>query len=461
MNPFILPYKIEIAFPKSEYLWPIGTLFPSETELKIEDNLALPRGTLSILRKAFDEKLNRRRVWDLSLIEHKEPYLAAARIYMRGVACKPNEDVISLSGFSQFFIQRKFDENFHKLLNECLVICDENIYLNWKGILHDKIHILLKNVSELNKSLSTIAYVLKEYKRISTNITAQKKWLIIGGGITTDLCAFAAYLSGVKFILVPTSLLSMVDASLGGKSGVNFPPYGKNLIGAFAFPEQVLIFTDWLKTLPESEFYSGVSECIKHAILSGDQNLFVQLCESLNQKEKKEDTVSTFLETLLKIKASIVERDPHENGERSILNLGHTTAHALEALSQEGSPPTITHGEAVAVGIVFESLLAVQLRIRSWEDHYFLLQNIERSHCLLSLSELEKRFNLTLNSEIFIEKMIHYMSHDKKSSSQKIPFVLLCSGLQVYKADESSWTVDIAVSAIKVGWTEFLKNLRN
>ncbi|MGB2982336.1 MAG: 3-dehydroquinate synthase [Candidatus Bipolaricaulia bacterium] len=173
--------------------------------------------------------------------------------------------------------------------------------------------------------------------------------LSLGGGVTGDIAGFAAatFLRGVRFIQVPTTLLSMVDSSVGGKTGVNLPE-GKNLVGAFKCPDLVVIDPQVLKTLPDEEIRSGLAEVIKHGIL-GDPTLFAELEESpLDRASWGTAAAADRIARALGVKIRVVERDPLERGNRVILNLGHTVGHALEMLSGY----ELRHGEAVAIGLV-------------------------------------------------------------------------------------------------------------
>lgn len=183
----------------------------------------------------------------------------------------------------------------------------------------------------------------------------------LGGGVVCDMTGFAAatWLRGIHFVQVPTSLLSMVDASVGGKTGVNHPK-GKNLIGAFYQPQLVLIDPDVLGTLPAREFRAGMAEVIKYGVI-WDQDLFEQL-ESASSLKTREDVSADLLQTILtrscQAKADVVSQDEKEAGLRTILNYGHTLGHAIESLTEFKS---LIHGEAVAIGMVAAGQIAVDM----------------------------------------------------------------------------------------------------
>ncbi len=171
----------------------------------------------------------------------------------------------------------------------------------------------------------------------------------LGGGVVGDMAGFAAatYLRGIRFVQIPTTLLAMVDSSIGGKTGVDLPQ-GKNLVGAFKQPELVVVDPDVLSTLPSAEFRNGLGEVVKHGIIS-DPVLFAQL------QADGPESLESMLARALRVKIGVVERDPFEQGERAHLNLGHTFAHAFEQVSRYAIP----HGQAVSVGLMASAHLSV------------------------------------------------------------------------------------------------------
>jgi 3-dehydroquinate synthase len=177
--------------------------------------------------------------------------------------------------------------------------------------------------------------------------------LALGGGVTCDVAGFAAatYMRGLPVVQVPTTLLSMVDASVGGKTAVDLPQ-GKNLVGAFKQPALVAIDPDVLATLPPPERASGMAELIKHGVLA-DPELF----EELAQGAPNPDAWSRLIARSLQVKIDVVEEDPFEQGRRAVLNLGHTAGHALEQLSRY----RMRHGEGVSIGMGVAARIAVEL----------------------------------------------------------------------------------------------------
>lgn len=186
---------------------------------------------------------------------------------------------------------------------------------------------------------------------------ADRKSLMInlGGGVITDMGGFVAstYKRGIDFINIPTTLLSMVDASVGGKTGIDIDNV-KNMVGTFSLPEAVFIESDFLKTLPERELLSGFAEMIKHGLIM-DKAYF----EALKAVDFRSVTAAQ-IHRSVEIKHEVVTQDPLEKGLRKILNFGHTIGHAVESYALSNSKKTLTHGEAIAIGMVCESFLSVK-----------------------------------------------------------------------------------------------------
>jgi 3-dehydroquinate synthase len=203
--------------------------------------------------------------------------------------------------------------------------------------------VLLIPDGESHKTLETWEDLLL---RLLPLVDRKTPVIALGGGVTGDLVGFAAAtaLRGVPFVQVPTTLLAMVDASVGGKTGVNVAA-GKNLVGAFYQPILVWAALSTLTTLPDSEFRCGLGEVVKHAVIAGDSAL--HRCETTELLDRS--TVGALVTDSVTTKARIVEADERENGQRALLNLGHTLGHAVEAVAGFG---TVAHGEAVALGML-------------------------------------------------------------------------------------------------------------
>lgn len=181
----------------------------------------------------------------------------------------------------------------------------------------------------------------------------------VGGGVVGDLAGFVAatYMRGVPFVQVPTTLLSMIDASVGGKTGVDTPA-GKNLVGAFHQPSLVVIDPGALATLPANHFRAGLAEALKHGVIA-DAKYFEQIAAARESTARDERALAGLIAESVRIKASIVARDERENGLRKVLNFGHTIGHAIESASNY----RLLHGEAVAIGMALEAVLAERIGV--------------------------------------------------------------------------------------------------
>ena len=255
----------------------------------------------------------------------------------------------------------------------------------------------------------------------------------LGGGSVTDLAGFAAstYLRGLNLVLVPSSLLGQVDAAIGGKTGINLSA-GKNLAGTFFFPKAVLADQEILSTLPENQFTSGVGEIFKYALIEetvakhtdyeqGPRPLLEVIESYLGAPFDYEDPgLSGMITSCIKMKLFVVGRDPHESGLRRCLNLGHTVGHAIETVGGY----KLTHGEAVAIGLMCVTKLSVKQK-RIGKD---ALDRIE---------ELLMRANLptTLPSGMSKEKIVNTMQHDKKRDGDSLKLILPHTKLGVVDYD--------------------------
>ncbi len=251
---------------------------------------------------------------------------------------------------------------------------------------------------EQSKNSQNFVKILEFFAK--NKLTRSDIAIALGGGVVGDITGFAAacYLRGIKFVQVPTTLLSSVDSSVGGKTGIDLEQ-GKNLAGAFHQPSLVVCDTDTFKTLPEVEVSNGFAEIIKYAALF-DKEFFDILY-------KKNFDIDDVVEKCVKFKNDVVTRDEFESGDRKLLNLGHTAAHAIEKYSDYKVP----HGSAVAIGMVIAGFIANNMGI---------FEKVE----LLKLVEILKKYNLPVKYDMGFEEMYKLSLSDKKCEGQNITLVL-------------------------------------
>lgn len=315
-----------------------------------------------------------------------------------------------------------FQEEAYKALNNFLsekkfktvfVLVDENTHEHCLPILQQEItcdvtfEIIEIESGEINKNLGTCMSIWQAL----TDLGADRKSLLIniGGGVITDMGGFIAstYKRGIQFINIPTTLLSMVDASVGGKTGVDLGVL-KNQIGLFADPEMVLIDPLYLKTVTEKEITSGMAEIIKYG-LTYDQTLWKQFLDPT-----KETDLVGMIHRSIEIKNEVVLEDRLEASLRKILNFGHTIGHAVESYFLESDDKTtLTHGEAIALGMITETYLSYKLFDFPKEELETIKQTITRIFGKVPVTPKDYPAVLDL------------MKHDKKNVNGQVNFVLL------------------------------------
>jgi len=273
---------------------------------------------------------------------------------------------------------------------------------------------------ESHKHIATLDLIFSEAltHRFSRNATM----IALGGGVVGDMVGFAAatYQRGIDFVQIPTTLLSQVDSSVGGKTGVNHR-LGKNMIGAFHQPIAVVIDTDVLATLPEREMSAGMAEVIKYGLL-GDCDFLAWIESNIDLLMTKDaETLSSSIELSCRMKADIVSRDEREGGVRALLNLGHTFGHAIEAHLDYGD---WLHGEAVGAGMVLAARLSKEMGLLSEVDVARVIAVCERVN-------LPVRPPQGMTSEDFMK----HMAVDKKNVDGQLRLVLMTSLGEAYVED--------------------------
>ena len=315
-----------------------------------------------------------------------------------------NDNIIEVSADSRVYIGPAA-ELLGQLLPErrVVVITDVNIDRRHHALLRDYESVVI-GTGESIKTLHTVQNIYRKF--IEADVDRSCFVLGIGGGIVTDIAGFAAstYMRGLDFGFVSTTLLSQVDAGVGGKNGVNVDGF-KNMVGTFTQPKFVVCDTELLKTLPEREFRAGLAEVIKAAVIA-DADLFSTLENtSLEALRRDSDLLERIVTAAVKVKADIVCRDEREKGERRKLNLGHTFAHAIEKCSVE-----MNHGEAVAAGMAIIARIANDAGVLSDADKARIINIL-------------KHYGFVLEPPVAMRKLANAISKDKKTAGDCINFV--------------------------------------
>ena len=270
-------------------------------------------------------------------------------------------------------------------------------------------YIITIGPEDIHKNLETLAHVWKELS--DQGATRHSLMINLGGGMVTDLGGFAAstFKRGFQYINIPTTLLAMVDASVGGKTGINFNGL-KNEIGVFSPAEYVLIDTEFLKSLDSHNLLSGYAEMLKHGIISTTEHWAELLNFNLNQIDYK--ALQQLVAHSVSIKEDIVEKDPFEKNIRKALNLGHTVGHAFESLALENNHPVL-HGYAVAWGIICELYFS------------FIKVGFPKDKLRQTIQFIKENYGvLTFDCKQY-DRLYEFMTHDKKNSAGIINCTLM------------------------------------
>ncbi len=296
-----------------------------------------------------------------------------------------------------------------------MIVSDSNVAKLYAEEMADILRPIAKSVTvyrfpagEKSKNLDTV----KEcYEQLIRHGFDRKDILIaLGGGVVGDLTGFVAstYLRGIRFVQVPTSLLSMVDSSIGGKTGVDFNDY-KNMVGAFYQPKLVYINLAVLRSLPSNQLYSGMSEIIKHGLIK-DYDYYTWIQKHASEiKAKNYPILAEMIDRSCRIKKEVVEEDPKENGIRALLNFGHTIGHSVEKLKNF----TLLHGECVSVGMAAAAYLSLQRGYITQEQYEDVLQTLQAFEQPVAVRGLNA------------EAVLQVTKLDKKMDAGHIKFILL------------------------------------
>lgn len=261
---------------------------------------------------------------------------------------------------------------------------------------------------EANKTLDTVKQL---YEHLIVNHFERKDMLVaLGGGVVGDLTGYAAatYLRGIDFIQLPTTLLSQVDSSIGGKTGVDFDGY-KNMVGAFYQPKLVYMNVDTLNSLSDEQFFCGMGEILKHGLIKDAKYYEWTILHLSEICERDLDTLKMMIAASCEIKRAVVEKDPQEKGERALLNFGHTIGHAIEKLAGF----KLLHGQCVALGYLGAAYISFKRELLSTEEFY-------------EIRDMNVGFELPISIEgLDTETVLETTRSDKKMEAGKVKFILL------------------------------------
>ena len=325
---------------------------------------------------------------------------------------KPCYDIVIENSFEKLSEEiKKFDTENKKLC----VVTDSivgSIYLNEvMNLLKpycQKVVSFTFHSGEERKNLTTVNDI---YRFLIEEKFDRKDILIaLGGGVVGDMTGFAAatYLRGIDYIQIPTSLLAQVDSSIGGKTGVDFEQY-KNMVGAFKMPKLVYINVHTLSTLEERQFYNGFAEAMKHGIIKDSMYYEWMISNIYEICEREEETLEELIFRSCQIKKTIVEKDPLEQGDRALLNFGHTIGHAIEKHKNF----TLLHGECIALGCIAAAFISWKKQLLSMDEYY-------------EIRDMFVPFNLPISIEdMNIDEIIEITKSDKKMEQGQIKFILL------------------------------------
>lgn len=317
----------------------------------------------------------------------------------------PSTLLYHLSDIDKIIVENRY--------SSCVLITDENLYQMHQQNIHNAItklpvHVILVPAGEQSKTTETA--IMCWNKMIEFGLDRKSLLIAFGGGAITDLSGFVAgcYMRGIDTLYIPTTLLGMVDAAIGGKCGVNLAE-GKNCIGIFHQPKNVIMDSSFLKTLPEREFRSGLAEVIKYGVI-WDEEFFSYLEVNMEKiLQKDPEVLKHIINRSCEIKMEIVNEDTHDRAVRGILNWGHTFGHALEVMTHYTK---YVHGEAVSIGM---NCAAQVSKVLGYVGEDFVMRQkalLERAGLPVSLPDVS------------LERLLHFMTLDKKAVAGKISLII-------------------------------------
>lgn len=325
---------------------------------------------------------------------------------------KPCYDIVFAADFGGLLEELK---DFHIEERKIAVIADSNT----ASLYGEEIRKILEGnckktvlysfpAGEAQKTLDTVRDIYK--KLIEEKLDRKDLLIALGGGVVGDITGYTAatYLRGVDFIQIPTTLLAQCDSSIGGKTGVDFDGY-KNMVGAFYMPKLVYMNIGTLKTLDGRQFYSGFAEVMKHGLIK-DAMFYEWLLDNLYEiQDRDPDVLEEMVMRSCTVKKLVVEKDPKEQGERALLNFGHTIGHAIEKYKNF----EMLHGECVALGAVAAAFISWKHNWLSMEEYYEIRDMFVPFHLPISIDDIEP------------EEILALTKSDKKMAAGQIRFILL------------------------------------
>lgn len=429
-----VPAEPQAPRPTSTFTWSSGNLLTSDP---FERSMSLVifgyESVIAILKQAFALGLSRSVEWDISNVEaYLQPsYSIAARVFRRGVPVKDQRQEILQQAYEITFCS-DLDEVIFGFDERDLLIVDSEVAKFWWNRLPKGYRPI--DFSESRKDVEALVEVVSALRERNHFI---RDVVVVGGGVAGDMVGFACGLLGIRCHFVPTTLLSMVDSSIGGKVGINFEPWGKNQVGLFYPPASVKIWPGWLATLAESELQSGAAEALKHALLSGDRRLWQNIIMIIRNNDWNQ--FRKLIAEIVAVKSSIVARDPFEQGERAILNFGHTLGHAIEILmSRRGK--LVPHGACVALGMVHALRVSKQ---------YFGFETRSIISELLEANILPTGTNLQEILSLPKDEILKLIQSDKKNDGNAgVQFILLEDWGKPRRGNNGRWQVEIPMANV-------------
>lgn len=417
-----------------------------------------------VLVTAFRERLPRSTGWEAGkdLPDFISARIAAAAsVFKRGVAFRRTGDrhstVLKQGSYPVRVLNQSEAQEActPQLASDHFVIVDAKVYAAHKSFFAACKDPYVMSIDEHGKQPTAVTTLLTAWEKQGK----RTRWSIFGGGIVTDTAAFAASLAECACTFIPTTLLAMADACVGGKTGVNFSPFGKNLLGHFYFPNAVLVWPGWLTSLDRRQINAGAFECIKHFILQQDLETAKAFADATATLDLS--FMAKTLPSIIQIKADVVSQDPAETGKRAILNFGHTLGHAVEALSQKltTGQQTILHGEAVGIGMAFATFLSTKVTGLPADIENSIQTALKATGGLPGKSHLTRFFaDKDPRTDEVISALADFIAQDKKSrqDSKFNDWVLLGNDGGINQPQGTCWSTPVATETFPDYWRLWL-----